>query len=161
MIGEDNEFEIDLKRAVVVDLLKKTLFKEHIKLLGLLEPEDLKKLFEEAEVLGAIRQTLDTKIDNLMDSRFYNLYRFNNETRNKIDSAVNEELQKTEKLVLDSVKAKVNEVTEELLPNLDDLIGKRVNEIQEKMINQEVDKRFRKKWLAFQNKMNEGLTDIE
>lgn len=142
LIEEDPEFKLELQRAVVSEIVKKTFLHDAAKIMCEINSELVETLKKDSAFVGELQRRLDRAI---RDMSIRASVTPSNETKERFDQMLEPMIQQAIDKVKQSVQGRINEAAQKAGATIEERIEARVDMITDQMINVEVKRRLQER----------------
>jgi hypothetical protein len=136
----DADFELELRTAVVAEVVRNTVFKDTQKIAEVVAPDAYQAMLEDAKFQAYVRETLN-KAANSMRSTRWGRNDLTPETRQRVDDAVKTFMDSQIERIAAEAQNLTKSAADKALVDIEKRIDKRVARITEDHINREVNTR--------------------
>lgn len=150
LIDDDEDFKLDLQRAVVAEIIKKSLFKDFNAILKYISPEDIAKIIDETETHSQIVKMTETCLNEISKPLYWGSRTRNmtSEKKKQIEDQVTEEVENWfNATVLKKIEIQKQE-QEKFMMKIDEKVEKKLQDFMdqyfERSVNDEVERRLKK-----------------
>lgn len=140
----DDEMLLELRPAIVSEVVRNVVFKDKVKLAEQLAPDAFKALVNEAEFQREVAREMHCHVQSLQ-RQGWNPAKLSLEATKRLDAMTEDYLQGVLKGIAEKAQDLMQEAADKAHATIEERIEKRVDRLTNEYINAEVDKRVAKR----------------
>lgn len=147
IIASDATFDLELKRAIVAEVVRGLVLRDADHMIAQLEPVAVAKLKDAIEADHWIRVRLDEAAKKLIEYKphSYSTLQPSNETKQRLESAIKPFLDEQLRRISSGMQSEFTAATDKLMADMDGRVERRLDRLVEERMAAEVDRRVKAK----------------